>query len=141
MIKQFIFLIFNLIIIFTMSCEGSELLVKCSDCTVNEPYEATLKCQIDAHFQNGTLLQVWEGKLEDSILVYTNRVFSPSSVFETKVPLNRHYTVTATYTIDNKTYIAVGSASPKVKRTNSKCDDACYYVYGNEVNLQLKYSK
>ena len=141
MIKRFYFLIFNLIIIFMMSCEGSEFSVKCSDCTVNEPYEATLKCQIDRDSKNGTLVQIWEGNLEDSIFVDSKRVFSSSSIFEKKVPLNRHYTVTATYVIDDKTYIVVNSALPKVKRTDSKCEDACYYIYGNEVNLQLKYTK
>ena len=123
-----------------MSCEGSELLVNCSDCTAAEPYEATLKCKIDADSKDGILVQFWEGKLEDSILVYSTRVFS-SSVFNKEVHLNRYYTITATYIIDKKTYIAVDSAFPKVKRTESKCDDACYYVYGNEVSLRLKYKR
>jgi len=137
--KRFFLPLLNLIIILVMSCEGSELFIKCSDCTVNEPYEATLKCEIDSDLLNGTLVQIWEGKLEDSIFVDSKRVYS--SVFERKVPLNRNYTITATYVIDNKTYVAVNSASPKVKRSDNKCDQSCYYIYGNEVNLQLKYSK
>jgi len=131
----------NLIIILVMSCEGTELSVKCSDCTVNEPYEATLKCHIDSGSRDGTLVQIWEGKLEDSIFVYSKRVYSYSSVFEQTVALNKQYTLTATYIIDNKTYVAINSASPKVKLSDSKCDKSCYYIYGNEVNLQLKYSK
>ena len=130
----------NLIIIFAMSCEGLEFFINCSECTVEEPHEATLKCRIDIDVQNGTLVQIWEGKLEDSIFVDSTRIFS-SSVFEKNVSINKHYTITATYIIDNKTYIAVGSASPKVKHANSKCDESCYYVYGNEVNLRLKYPK
>ena len=123
-----------------MSCEGSEFFVTCSECTETEPYYATLKCKIDFDAQNGTLVQVWEGKLEDSIFVDSRRMYS-TSVFEKEVSLNKYYTITATYIIDNKTYVAVGSASPKVKRTNSQCDESCYYVYGNEINLQLKYRK
>ena len=141
MMKRFSLLIFSLIIVFMMSCEGSEFSVKCSDCTVDEPYEATLKYQIDTGFQNGALVQIWEGKLEDSILIYSRHLSGYISIFEKTVPLNRHYTVTATYIIDDKTYIVVDSASPKTKRTTSRCDDACYYVYGNEVNLKLKYMK
>ena len=140
MMKRFFYLILNLIIIFAMSCEGSELFVNCSDCTANEPYEATLKCKIDLDTHNGILVQVWEGKLEDSIFVDSKRVFG-NSVYKKTVPLNRYYIVTATYVIDNKTYIAVGSASPKVKHSESKCDESCYYVYGNEIDLRLKYTK
>ena len=121
-----------------MSCEGSELFVNCSDCTKDEPYEAMLTCQISPDFHNGTLVQIWEGKLEDSIFVDSRQVFS-SGTFKTTVALNRHYTITATYFIDNKTYVAVNSATPRVRRVESKCDEACYFVYGNEVNLRLKY--
>ena len=138
--KRFFLPVFNLIIIFAMSCEGSEFLVNCKECTKAEPYEATLKCQVDSDSRYGALVQIWEGKLEDSIFVDSKRVYS-SSVYEKKVPLNRYYTITATYTIDNKTYIAVGSASPKVKLSENKCDESCYYVYGNEVDLRLKYTK
>jgi hypothetical protein len=138
--KRFFLLILNLIIIFAMSCEGTEYFPKCSECSADEPYEAMLKCKIDWDNKQGTLVQIWEGKLEDSILIDSRRVYSSAS-FEKKVPLNRYYTVTATYIIDNKTYVAVGSASPKVKHTNSQCDEPCYFVYNNIVNLQLKYTK
>jgi len=138
-IKRFFIPIFNLIIIFAMSCEGSELLVDCKECTEAEPYEATLKCKIDMGVQ--TLLQIWEGKLEDSLLIYSKSGSFATSVIKETVPLNRYYTVTATYTIDKKTYVAIGSVSPKVKLSESQCDDSCYYIYGNEVNLKLKYTK
>ena len=138
--KRFSPLILNLIIIFTMSCEGSEFLVNCSDCTTSEPKEATIECKIDTDLKYGTLVQIWEGKLEDNIFIDSARIFS-SSTFEKNVHLNRYYTITATYIIDNKTYVAVNSVCPKVKRSKSKCDELCYYVYGNIANLRLKYSK
>jgi len=137
MMKRFSILIFNLIIIFAMSCEGTEFSVKCSDCTKDEPYVTMLKCKIIPDSYEGTLVQIWEGKLEDSILVASKRVFGLT--FETAVALNRYYTITATYIVDNKTYVAVNSATPKVGRADNKCDEACYFVYGNEVNLRLKY--
>ena len=128
-----------------MSCEVSDIFVNCSDCTVNEPYDVTIKCRIDVNTQNSTLVQLWEGKLEDNILVDSTRIFltagwQPDWIYNKTVPLNKHYTITATYIIDNKTYVAVGSVSPKIKHID-KCDEPCYYVYGNEVNLQLKYTK
>ena len=138
--KRFFLPILCLIIIFAMSCEDTNFY--CSDCNTKEPYEATLKCQIDIDDKNGTLVQIWEGKLEDNILIDSTRIprSSTTKVFNKKVPLNRHYTITATYIIDNKTYVAVGSALPRIKHTD-KCDEPCYYIYGNEVNLQLKYTK
>ena len=121
-----------------MSCEGTEFSVKCSDCTKDEPYEATLTCKITQNSHNGTLVQIWEGKLEDSIFVLSKQVYS-SGTFKTTVALNKQYTIAATYTIDNKTYVAVNSATPRIVRSESKCDEECYYIYGNEVDLRLKY--
>ena len=138
--KRFFPLILNLIIVFAMSCKVDEYFPKCSECTVNEPYEAIIKCKIEWDNHKGTLVQIWEGKLEDNILIASERVYS-SSVYEGKVPLNRYYTITATYVIDNKTYVAVNSVLPKVKHTNNQCDEPCYFVYNNTVNLQLKYTK
>jgi len=135
--KLFIPLI-NLIIIFAMSCEGSEFSVKCSDCTTTEPHEATLECRVD--LSNIKMIHIWEGKLEDGVLIDSMLKYS-TSVFKKNVPLNKHYTITATYIIDNKTYIAVGSALPRVRHTTNKCDQPCYYVYGNEVDLRLKYTR
>ena len=128
-----------LIIAYVMSCEGSESSINCSDCTAAEPYEATLKCEIDMGVQ--TLLQIWEGKLEDSLLVYSKSGSFATNVIKETVSINRDYAVTATYIIDNKTYVAVGSASPRVIYSEDKCDDPCYFVYGNKVNLRLKYKR
>ena len=139
--KKIKFLILSLIVVFIMSCDRDEYFPRCSECTIYEPYEAVLKCQID-FIPNGTLMQIWEGKLEDNILVYSTLIFNKfqSPVFEKTVPLNKQYTVTATYAIDNKTYIAIDSALPKVKKTQNQCDEPCYYVYNNTVNLRLKYA-
>jgi hypothetical protein len=136
--KRLFILIFSLIIIYLTSCERFLGGVKCSECTLGEPYEAILKCQIDRDSNIGVLVEVWEGKLEDNILIDSKQVYGSAPV-EIHVSLNKHYTVTATYIIDNKTYIAVDSALPKVKYSSNQCDDPCYYIYGNTVELRLKY--
>ena len=134
--KRVFFLIFNLALIIAMSCEGG-LLVDCNDCDWDEPYEARLTGKIDIHYHEGVLVQVWEGTQEDGLLIDSALVYT--STFEKTVPLNRQYTLAATYVIDGKTYVVVNSASPKVKYTDSQCDDPCYQVYGDNVNLKLKH--
>ena len=54
--------------------------------------------------------------------------------------LNKTFTVTATYKSEDKTYIAVDSATPKVRLTENQCEETCYYVYDREVDVRLKYT-
>lgn len=118
------------------SCEEKGWFIKCNDCTPDEPADAILNIKLNS---TGTAVRVniFEGNLEDSIFYLTEVVTWPE--FSYYVPLNKKYTVTATYYFDGKKYVAVDSATPRVRYTNSQCDDPCYYIYDNDVNLRIKY--
>ncbi len=83
-------------------------------------------------------LNIYEGELEDSVLYRS--VFPTGSVYNISVVLNKKYTVTATYFIDGNTYTAVDSATPRVRFTETQCEEACYFVYDRELDLRLKYT-
>jgi hypothetical protein len=131
-----IILIPALVLIF--SCENQGFFVQCSDCAAEEPLTAFLSAELDPDYYSSALIQIWEGNLEDSILLgsYT----TAETTFEKEVVLNKRYTITATYQIDNKTIIAVDAATPKVRYEKSQCDDPCYFVYDRKCNLKLRYN-
>ncbi len=124
--------------VFSFSCEDQTFIITCSDCTADEPVTAELYADLDPEYFYGALVQIWEGNLEDSIL---NESFTSfSKVFTRDVPLNRKYTITATYYVKDDKYIAVDSATPRVKYDKSQCDNPCYYIYDRKCNLKLKYT-
>lgn len=125
--------------IFCFSCEERGLaLVNCPDCTANEPTKTSLEIKLDINEFEMTDINIYEGNLEDSILYATFR----SAVSNTyAVPVNKKYTVTATYNKPTGKYITVDSAFPRVKYDKVSCQDPCYYVYDKKVNLKLKYTK
>jgi hypothetical protein len=129
--------LFFLVIFF--SCEDQGFIVQCSDCTVEEPVTAELYAELDPDYFYGCLVQIWEGNLEDSILVNSYPTYS--RVFTQEVVLNKKYTVTATYYISGDTYIAVDSATPRVKYSETQCNDPCYYLYDKNLELRLKYTR
>jgi hypothetical protein len=137
--KSFLRIIFLFTVALLFSCEGTKYLPNCSDCTADEPTEAVLRAEFDQKSSTGVILEIWEGQLEDNILIDSLRTYSTS--YEKHVSLNRKYTVTATYIIDNKTYTAVSSTTPRVKYTADQCEAPCYYVYDQKVDLSLKYTK
>ena len=132
------FLLVALVICF--SCEKQGIYVKCSECTEVEPLKANLEIKLDINYNGaGTVINVYEGNLEDSILYKTIETFG--SVSSISVTLNKKYTITASYYIPNSYYIAVDSATPRVGYNKSQCDKPCYYIYDKVVDLRIKYTK
>lgn len=40
---------------------------------------------------------------------------------------------------DGQKYITTGAARPKVRYDETSCDEPCYYVYDNVIDLRLRY--
>ncbi len=119
------------------SCEEQGIFVNCSDCKTEQPLDASIGIKLDKNiYGTATVINIYEGNLEDNILYGTFSTFSESTSYT--VTVNKKYTITASYFIHNKHYIAVDSATPRVKYTKDDCDDPCYFVYDKEVNLRLK---
>ena len=138
--KKFIKILLLAILIISFSCEEQGLFVKCSECTAEEPVTTELEIKLDyGLYGAATLVNVYEGNLEDSILYHSYNVSGPSTTVP--VNLNKKYTITATYYIAGNYYITVDSATPRVKYTRDQCDDPCYFVYDRIIDLRLKYSK
>lgn len=119
------------------SCEDKGWFADCSDCTSSEPRMTTLVVKLK-DIDSPVYVNIYEGELGDSILydfaVIQGKEYNPA------VSVNKRYTATATYNIDGYTYIAVDSATPKVRYTEEQCDEACYYVYDKVIDLRLKYT-
>jgi len=126
--------------IFCFSCKDQSLIVKCPDCTADEPVKTDLEVNMDqANFGFEVQINVYEGNIDDSVLYSSFK----TSGTQTTIPvtLNKKYTVTATYYISDNYYIAVDSATPRVRFEKTQCDDPCYYVYDKKIDLRLKYTK
>ena len=135
--EKFIRILLFLFLVISFSCEDQTFLIQCSDCTAEEPVTAELLADLDPNYYYNSLVQIWEGNLEDSILVGSYPSYS--KVFSQSVVLNKKYTITATYLTHNGTIIAVDSATPRVKYEKAQCEAACFYIYDTKCNLKLKY--
>jgi hypothetical protein len=119
------------------TCEENGWLINCNECFTEEPSEAILKISL-TNTEASVLLTVYEGELEDS--VFYKSALTDYSDYNFAVILNKKYTVTAEYQINGKTYIAVDTATPRVRYTEDQCEDPCYFVYDRKINLRLKYT-
>ena len=127
------------IILFCFSCEDQGLVVKCADCLNEEPGDAVLDIKLDSDSSTETIVNVYEGNIEDSVLYTTLKTFNSSA--SVKVTLNKKYTVTATYKEQNDLYVAIDSATPRVRFEKSQCDKPCYFIYNKVLDLRIKYTR
>ncbi|HBZ22657.1 MAG TPA: hypothetical protein DEO60_16100 [Bacteroidales bacterium] len=119
------------------TCEENGWLINCQECISELPMEATLKISLSG-IEAPVLITVYEGELEDS--VEYKSALSGGTVYNFQVKMNKKYTVTAEYQIDGKIYIAVDTATPRVKYTKDQCEEPCYFVYDRKIDLRLKYT-
>ena len=141
----FIFLAFSLL----FSCENEELLrdisfIDCNKCTAEEPFTAEIRIKLSDPYKFGSademiLIDIFEGNLEDDVIFSSFQTSSNETAIN--LPINKKYTITATYYVNNKTYIAVNSVTPRVKFNESSCDEPCYYTTPGSLNLKLKHTK
>jgi hypothetical protein len=126
--------------LFSFSCEDQGLFIKCPDCLADEPSTTNLEVKLGSGSSaKEAIINVYEGNLEDSVLHDSFKTIASSQIIP--VTLNKKYTVTATYYISDNYYIAVDSATPRVRKDNSQCENPCYYVYDKDIDLRLKYTK
>ena len=119
------------------TCEENGWLIICQECIAELPLETTLKISLSVP-ETPVLVTVYEGELEDSVIYKS--ALTGGTVYNFQVKMNKKYTVTAKYQIDGNTYIAVDTATPRVKYTKDQCEEPCYFVYDRKLDLRLKYT-
>ncbi len=122
---------------FLTACEEIYI-VDCDKCELIEPITCTLRIELGAVLGSNSLYDVtiYRGKIEDGVVIYN--VTSHTSLNYT-VGFNSEYTVTASVVINGKEYIAVDATRPKVDVITDACEETCYWVVNNTVNLKIKY--
>ena len=128
-----------IILVFSFSCEEQGIIITCADCFQDEPIETGIEIKLDIGHYGPVLINVYEGNLEDNVLYKSYEVSNTKKTIP--VTINKKYTITATYIFPDKNYIAVDSATPRVRYTKDQCEDPCYFVYDRTCDLRLKCTK
>jgi len=132
-------IIFLLTIVALFSCEEKGFVTDCDECIDYEPIETVIEVKTDENYYLGVVVKIWEGILEDQVLFDSATVYQSS--YKSLVAINKTYTITATYLINNREYTTVDSATPRVRYTEELCEMPCYYIYDRSYDLRLKYTK
>jgi len=119
------------------ACEDGYI-TDCDECYPEVPGDVYLKIHVTKD-QLISTLKIYEGPIEDKRLLNEFIVYEDECEYEAM--LYKDYTLSIEYLINGKKYIAIDKARPKVRKDENTCDEECYYIYDNIVDLTLKYTK
>jgi len=133
-------IIVALTLLLLFSCEKGGL-TDCTKCDTSENYLVQLEIYIKSpdFVPSNPSVTVYEGAIEDSIVLQRISVNESYSYVTFDALLYKDYSASVEFTLDGKKYVTVGAASPKVRYDETTCDQPCYYVYDNIIDLRLRY--
>ncbi len=129
-----------LVVIIAISCKkGSSIDVNCAECYNYEPDSAELSVDlsITAGVYDSVYLEFFEGNVESGKPSWEGEVFTPR--FYHLVPVDKYYSVKATYRDKGKTVIAIDGSKMVSRYISDACDGDCWIVKGNILDVELKY--
>jgi hypothetical protein len=124
-----------------LSCNPEEWRTPdCDECFVDEPAEATINIKVSISNANPFVpINIYLGRIEEEVLVRSDTIRTRN--WSTVLPVGQYYTVTATYRYRaNWEWItAIDGNHVRTTRERTACDRPCWFVRGNNFNVELRY--
>jgi len=107
-----------------------------SDCDTQEPTEGNLHIKLTINDENPSVpIVIFRGKFQENIIVAYDTL--TKGTYDTLLPVNNFYTVSAKYIKSGKKIIAV-DGDDITKNKNKTCDSVCWSVTDGKTNVMLK---
>lgn len=123
-----------------LSCEES-LVEDCGECYPGGIETATLiiSFRTPDYIPVNPVITLYEGAVQDSIILAQYRVEEPYSFITYDALLYKNYTATLEFTYEGRKYVTVAGACPQAGYDELSCDEPCWFVYDNVLDLKLRY--
>ncbi|MCF8368792.1 MAG: hypothetical protein K9G76_07090 [Bacteroidales bacterium] len=130
-----------ILLILIISCERNEGLnvgqFDCADCYQEKPDSLFLNARFTINTQNPWVaLVVYKGNVEDGIIDYTDTTYQQDYWLLVKV--DEYYSLKAKYLKGSDTIYAIDGSNLKLRKTESNCDEPCFYTTGESLDVRLK---
>jgi len=133
-------LILSILLLLLLSCEEGYL-TNCSQCYTSEDYAVRLKISIrnPERISENPVVTLYEGPVSDGIVIERYSIIDPNATIYYDAILYKDYSATLEVRYDGKNYVTTAGACPKVRYDETTCEEPCWYVYDNILDLRLRY--
>lgn len=122
-----------------MSCKDMESwIVDCAECYTEPFVVAPVYIWLSSNSENQEIpITVYYGPYED------NRVAVKDTAHRDRIEIvletNSHYSIKAEYHKNGRPYNVIRGTHLKLRHDTDQCDEPCYYLTGDEVDMRLKF--
>lgn len=137
--KKTIIITFVLLAIFTpFSCEDSSVFINCDKCytSVVDYYSLEIKVTIDSE-NRYVPITLYRGDIDNGEIIAEDTIYS-MPYYTDDVQFGEKYSALAKYSHNGKTIYAVDGRFLKKKLDKSSCNEPCYIISGDILDLRLK---
>jgi len=120
------------------SCEEG-MITDCDYCYDNTagPFKLDIKVDNPVFMPYYVTITVYEGPVENNLVLY--RFETDWHEVSIDAFLYKTYTVTADYYFYGQHYTATDETCLQVRYDETTCENPCYFIFGNKMNLKLRY--
>jgi hypothetical protein len=113
----------------------------CDACYTSEDYDVVLKIKYGnaEYIPLNPVVTLYDGSISDSVVLEKFYIADPYSYIDYYAILYKDYSAMLEYTYNGKKYAAIASACPKVRFDETNCEEPCWYVYDNILDLRPRY--
>ena len=129
-----------LLLMLLLSCEDS-FVSDCGECYSERPEMArlTISFRNPDYVPLNPRVTLYEGAIEDSIILEQFVIEDPYSYVGFDALLYKDYSATLEFMLDGVKYVTVDGVCPQVGYDETTCEEPCYFVYDNVLDLRLRY--
>jgi len=137
--RQFVYcIIFFLLSFSPISCEDSTLFVDCDECFTDLSNIYNLKIRITFDEENTAVpITIYRGNIDDGIIISEDTVYS-DPYYSIDLEFGHKYSAIARYSHSGRIIYAADGRVLEKKYDKSSCDEPCYIIKGDELDLRLK---
>ncbi len=112
--------------------------VNCDECYQEKPDSADLVINLTINDSYDAIpLIVYKDKVENNNIEWIDTAYG--SPFYLLVPVDEYFSVAAEYINDSGKIIAIDGTKIRIKHVSSECDEDCWIIEGDDLNVKLKY--
>ncbi len=129
-----------LLVILMYSCNEKifTTAVNCEECYQEKPDSADLVIELTFNDKYDAIpLTVYKDKVENDDIEWIDTAYG--SPFYLLVPVDKYFSVAAEYNADSGKIIAIDGTKIRIKHVSGECDEDCWIIEDDDLNVKLKY--
>ncbi len=136
--KGILLLLIFIAILTPYACEDSTLFVDCDKCyeSISEKVYVRLKITIDEE-NLFVPITLYRGNIDNGDIILTDTAYS-DIFYSRDIEVGEHYSAIAKYSHKGRIIYAVDGQKLRKKHIKNSCEEPCYIIEGDVLNLRLK---